>query len=83
MGDPASNKDKDKDAQDQNLWRQVGRYSHLGLILPASVVVGMGIGALLDRWLHTKWIMLVGLLLGSVAGFFELTREIIRSTKET
>jgi len=55
----------------------------MGFILPASVVIGLGIGALLDRWLHTKWIMLVGLLLGCVAGFYELAREIIRSSKET
>lgn len=73
----------DKDNQDQNIWRQIGRYSHLGFILPASTLVGLGIGALLDRWLHTKWITVAGLLLGCIAGFYELAREIIRSSKET
>jgi F0F1-type ATP synthase assembly protein I len=74
---------KEKSDQDQNLWRQIARYSQMGFILPASIVVGLGIGALLDRWLHTKWITLVGLLLGCIAGFYELAREIIRSSKET
>jgi F0F1-type ATP synthase assembly protein I len=68
---------------DDNVWRQIGRYSHLGLVLPASTVVGLLIGAALDRWLGTKWITLVGLLLGCAAGFFELIRAIVRLSKES
>jgi F0F1-type ATP synthase assembly protein I len=66
-----------------NMWRQIGRYSHLGLILPASVVVGLAIGAALDRWLKTSWITLAGLLLGCVAGFAEMIRTIMKASKET
>ena len=41
----------------------------------ASVVSGLIIGWLLDRWLGTKpWLLITGLLLGSVAGFYELVR---------
>ena len=69
--------------QPSNMWRQVGRYSHLGFILPASVVVGLAIGAALDRWLHTSWITLAGLLLGCVAGFTELIREILKANKDS
>ena len=65
------------------MWRQIGRYSHLGLILPASVVVGLAIGAALDRWLKTSWITLAGLLLGCVAGFAEMIRTIMKASKET
>lgn len=65
------------------MWRQIGRYSHLGLILPASVVVGLAIGAALDRWLKTSWITLAGLLVGCVAGFAEMIRTIMRASKET
>ena len=75
--------DKEKNGTDQNIWRQIGRYSHLGFILPASIVVGLGIGAMLDRWLHTKWITLVGLLVGCVAGFAEMIRIIMNASKET
>lgn len=78
-----SSEPSQKPQREENVWRQIGRYSHLGLILPASVVVGMLIGAALDRWLGTRWLTLVGLLLGAVAGFVELTRNIIRAGKET
>lgn len=73
----------DNNDQKQNVWRQIGRYSNMGFILPASIVVGLGIGALLDRWFKTTWITLVGLLVGCVAGFAELIREVVKSSKES
>ena len=69
--------------KDKNVWRQIGRYSNLGMILPASVLVGLLIGAALDRWLKTSWITLVGLLLGCVVGFVELIRGAMRAGKES
>jgi len=73
----------EKDNPEGNMWRQIGRYSHLGFVLPASVVVGLLIGAALDRWLKTSWITLVGLLVGCVAGFVELIRAAMRAGKES
>ncbi len=72
-----------KRKENENIWRQIGRYSHLGLVLPASTVVGLLIGAALDRWLGTRWITLVGLLVGCAAGFVELIRAIVRISKES
>lgn len=69
--------------QNQNIWRQIGRYSHLALILPASIVVGLALGAALDHWLKTTWWSKVGLLLGCIAGFAELIRGIVRAGRET
>jgi len=54
----------------------VARYSGLALALPASTFVGWVIGTLLDRWLHTSWLYLVGLILGIIAGFVELIRAV-------
>ena len=54
----------------------VARYSGLALALPASTFVGWVIGTLLDRWLHTSWLYLVGLILGSIAGLVELIRAV-------
>ena len=65
----------------QNSWVQVGRYSQMGLMLPAGTVVGWLLGSALDRWLHTSWISVVGLLLGSAAGLIELVRSVLRDTK--
>ena len=53
---------------------QLANYSQLAFIFPAATVVGWLIGAALDRWLHTTWLYLVGLILGIIAGFVELIR---------
>jgi ATP synthase protein I len=65
----------------ENFWVQVSRYSQLALIFPAALVVGWLIGSALDRWLHTTWLYLVGILLGIAAGFVELIRTVVRDTK--
>ena len=57
----------------------VARYSGLALALPASTFVGWVIGALLDKWLHTTWLYLVGLIVGIIAGFVELIRAVTGS----
>jgi F0F1-type ATP synthase assembly protein I len=53
---------------------QLGRYSQIGFALPAATVIGWFVGRMLDRWLHTSWLYLAGLLVGIVAGFIELIR---------
>ena len=73
----------EKNKPEENPWRQFGRYSHLALVLPASVVVGLAIGAGLDHWLKTTWLTLAGLLLGCVAGFTELIRALLKMNKES
>ena len=40
-----------------------------------------GWSAALDRWLHTTWLYLAGILLGIAAGFIELIRTVLRDTK--
>jgi F0F1-type ATP synthase assembly protein I len=65
----------------ENFWVQASRYSQLAFILPAALVVGWLIGAALDRWLHTTWLYLAGVLLGIAAGFVELIRTVMRDTK--
>jgi len=78
-----SDKSGESNNEETNVWRQIGRYSNLGMILPAAVVAGLLIGALLDRWLKTSWITLVGLLVGCVVGFTELIRGAMRAGKDS
>ncbi len=61
---------------------QLAEYSQLAFILPACTVVGWLVGVGLDRWLHTTWLYLVGLLLGIAAGFVELVRTAMKSEKK-
>ena len=73
----------EKNSRDKNIWVQIGRYGHLALVLPASVVVGLLLGMALDRWLKTGWITIVGLIFGCVAGLTELIRSLMRISKES
>ena len=45
----------------------------------AAVVGGLIVGWLLDRWLGTgPWLLVVGLILGAAAGFYEFIRATSR-----
>lgn len=80
---PPSTPPENRDSESKkSAWVQVGRYSQLALMLPAGTVAGWLIGSALDRWLHTTWISVVGLLLGIAAGMIELIRTVLRDTKE-
>lgn len=75
---PDPNKKKN---EKESPWVQVGRYSQLAFMLPAGTVAGYLIGALLDHWLHTTWISIVGLLLGTIGALVELIRTVSRDTQ--
>lgn len=68
-----------KGNEKRNAWIQLARYSQLAFVFPAATVVGWLIGDALDRWLHTTWLYMVGLILGIIAGFVELIRTAISS----
>jgi ATP synthase protein I len=54
----------------------------LGLLLPASVVVGWAIGLALDRWLNQHWINIAGLIFGAIAGFIQTIRIVLSHSKD-
>lgn len=72
--------DRETPEQKKNWILQLANYSQLAFIFPAATVVGWLIGAALDRWLHTTWLYLAGLILGIIAGFVELIR-LVTSTE--
>jgi len=61
---------------------QVGEYASLAILLPLSSFVGYAIGYLLDKAFGTHFLYLVFLVLGTVSGFVELIRRLLRDTKE-
>jgi ATP synthase protein I len=79
FGDPTENPKNSEPRE--NFWVQVARYTQLALVFPAAVVVGWLVGAGLDRWLHTTWLYLAGILFGIAAGFIELIRAFMRDAK--
>jgi ATP synthase protein I len=69
-------KDLERDQGKKNAIVQMSNYAQLAIVFPAATVIGWLIGVAFDRWLHTNWIYIVGLILGSVAGFVELIRTV-------
>ena len=54
----------------------------LAIIMPAACVIGWLLGSVLDRWLHTDWIYVAGILVGAVAGFVQIFRVASRYMKD-
>ena len=73
MSPPEDNSEKKND------WIQLAKYSQLAFVFPAATVAGWLFGVALDRWLHTTWLYLAGLILGILAGFLELIRAALSS----
>lgn len=60
----------------------VVRYSEIGFILPAAVLLGYLIGTAIDHWLHSKRGVIAGVIFGVVAGFISMIRMALRSENE-
>ena len=63
-----------KEPGKKNAYVQMANYAQLAIVFPAATLIGWLIGTAFDRWLHTTWLYIVGLLLGIIAGFVELIR---------
>ena len=68
------------DGQEKKAWAQMGAYAQLAFVFPIATVVGWLIGVGLDRWLHTTWLYIVGLIVGIGAGFVELIRTAAKNS---
>jgi F0F1-type ATP synthase assembly protein I len=72
---------KDDEQKDRSPWVAVARYSEIGFIIPASVILGFFLGKVLDYWLHTRWLYLAGVIFGAVVGFAQMIRRALASSK--
>jgi ATP synthase protein I len=53
----------------------------VAIALPAGCLLGWLAGSALDRYFHTDWIGMVGIVLGAVAGFLQIFRTASRYLK--
>jgi len=60
----------------------LARYSEIGFIIPAAILLGFFLGKLADYYLHTRWLYLIGLLFGAVVGFWQMIRMAVGAFKK-
>ena len=63
-------------SEKDDLAKGFGKYYAVVFLLPSAVAVGFGLGYLLDYWLGTHFLKVVGIFLGLAAGMIELVREL-------
>lgn len=66
--------------RNKSVWKQIGDYASLGIMLPAATATGYFLGLLLDRLLGTSFLYIVFLLIGTAAGFIEFFRVVSRDS---
>jgi F0F1-type ATP synthase assembly protein I len=76
MGEP----EKD-DGQERAATRNSSIAYAAGLSIFISVLSLMGLGWVLDRQFGTGWMMVTGIILGAVVGFYQFIRIISRLNK--
>ena len=67
-------------ARKQTAAARYAEYTGLALLLPVSTFVGYAIGYYLDKAFGTTWMQIAFLILGSVAGFVALIRQVMRDS---
>ena len=69
-------------ARKQTTAARYAEFTGLAILLPASTFVGYAIGYYLDKYFGTTWLKILFLILGSVAGFVALIRQIMRDSND-
>jgi ATP synthase protein I len=68
---------------DPNIGKGLGMAYRIGTELVVATVIGGAFGYLLDRWLGTNpWLLIVGVFVGTAAGFLNIYRIVSRMTDE-
>jgi F0F1-type ATP synthase assembly protein I len=72
----------ENDEPEEEVTRKSGMAYAAALTLFFSVLVFLGVGWLLDSWLGTSpWMLVGGLVLGAVVGFYEFIVILSKATK--
>jgi len=82
MPEPPEDFQKQKPRAKNDPLVTLARYSEIGFIIPASLLLGFFLGKLLDYWLHTKWLYLIGLLFGAAVGFWQVIKMALSAFKD-
>ncbi|MEQ1945879.1 MAG: AtpZ/AtpI family protein [Bryobacteraceae bacterium] len=65
-------------AKQRSFLAAAAHYMAAATSLPAAIIAGYLIGYGLDYWLHTTFLKIVFLILGIIAGFMDIVRQLLR-----
>ena len=75
-------RDEKPEKREESPWVAMARYSEIGFMIPAAVIVGYLLGLGADYLLHTHWIYMFGIVFGSVVGFVSMIRRALQLSAE-
>jgi F0F1-type ATP synthase assembly protein I len=75
-------RDEKPDKRQESPWVLVARYSEIGFMIPAAVIVGYLMGLAADYFLHTHWLYMLGIIFGAVAGFVSMIRRALQASAD-
>jgi F0F1-type ATP synthase assembly protein I len=59
------------------------KLTQIAFTLPSAALVGWFLGSQLDRFLHTRWLTLVGIFFGGFSGLYYVVRLVIATKPST
>ena len=71
-----------KEDKGDNVYSQLGKYMGLAFLIPTTTFVGYAIGYMLDRGFGTRFWKPVWLIIGVVAGFVQLIRDLVKDNRD-
>ena len=79
MTEPQSKPESNNDDQNsfRSLMKQAAPWWDVAFMLPAGVLVGYGLGMLLNHFLHARWTLVAGVVFGVVVGFIGMIRRVL------
>ena len=75
-------RDEKPEKREESPWVAMARYSEIGFMIPAAVIVGYLLGLGADHLLHTHWLYMFGIVFGAVAGFVSMIRRALQLSAE-
>jgi ATP synthase protein I len=63
--------------REPSAWHGLAELTSIGMAMVLATILGLAAGYYADRWLGTSpWLMLLGLVLGIIAGFVSMFRSV-------
>ena len=76
-------KQPDKSRSGFGAYVEAEKLLQIAFVLPSAVVIGWLGGALADHLLHQKWIVIVGIVLGSISGLVFVVQTAVAAEKNS